>query len=286
MHRAQLLVDVPCRLGEGPNWHPDEKKLYWTDIEGRSIYRVDPENPSSLEQFEIGRRVGGFTLEKDGRWALMLDEGGLALWSPGNELDYIHSSIPTEEHTRFNDVIAGPRGEIYAGTMQSGGQAGRLYRIDPGGDLNIVREPVRTPNGMGFSPDRRLFYFIDTPDGVVYAYDYLADSPETLVEPRVFIEMERDGHPDGMTVDNEGNLWIAFWGGYRVECFSPDGKLLHHFELPVENVTSLVLVENRAYVTSASGHERPGRGELAGSVFTFEIPTLGVPEFRSNLAGR
>lgn len=281
----EVAANVPCTLGEGPLWHPEEQRLYWTDIEGRRIYRLDPVSGQHEVALEPGMRVGGITLEPDGSLILFGDHGQIAHAKDGG-LRTLVDGLPDEHGTRFNDVFAEVTGQVYAGTMPKEGRLGRFYRIDRTLQPHLLLEEIGCSNGMGFTPTRRHLYYIDTGVRKIYRFDY--DEATGLVSNQItFLETpESMGWPDGMTTDAEGNLWVAFWGGYGVRAFSPSGEELAYLELPVECVTApTILPDGRMFVTTAGGDKRKGPDDLAGSVFVVQLNVAGVLEQRSRLSG-
>lgn len=279
----EVAADVACKLGEGPLWHPDEAALYWTDIEGRRIYRLDPATGETSVAVEPGMRVGGMTLQHDGAILLFGDDGAIARLQ-GREVSLLLDRLPDEVGTRFNDVFADPEGRVFAGTMPKSDRLGRLYRIDPDLSYRVILEGIGCSNGMGLTPDGTGLYYTDTTVRRIYLFDYDQTTGE-LTNQRTALEFgEGVGYPDGMTVDAEGNLWVAFWGGSCVRCFAPNGEELALLELPAECVTCpVILPDGRMFVTTAGGDRRGEAGTLAGAVFVAHLGVAGVPESRSRL---
>ncbi|MBS3762525.1 MAG: SMP-30/gluconolactonase/LRE family protein, partial [Planctomycetes bacterium] len=223
-----MIADYACETGENPLWHPDEKKLYWVDIPNGRMFRYDPQSDEHEPCYE-GEVVGGFTVQQDGALLLFMARGAVKIWRDGN-LETIIPEIPGERDSRFNDVIADPEGRVFCGTMSTDKRKGRLYRLDTNGELNVVVEEVGTSNGLGFTLDRSKMYHTDTRTGRIYLYDYDRESGE-ISERRTFLQAPQEsGGPDGMTVDSEGCVWVAFWGGSRIARYSPDGEELERID--------------------------------------------------------
>lgn len=126
--------------GEGPVWHPLEKRLYWTDIETGRMFRYDPAS-GNHEQFYSGPRVGGFTVQPDGSLLLFRDKGNIALWRNGEIVKTIVEELPEEHAGRFNDVRADPQGRVFCGTLTNAApNTGRLYRLDTDGRITKIRD--------------------------------------------------------------------------------------------------------------------------------------------------
>lgn len=281
----ELIADVACICGENPLWHPDEERLYWTDIDSGRLYRYVPATGRHECCFE-GAAVGGFTLQADGSLLLFMARGAVRVWRDG-QIATVIESLQGEEGSRFNDVIADPRGRVFCGTMPTGDRPGSLYRLDTDGSIRRVVEGVKCSNGMGFTPDRKGFYFTDTGQMVIWLFDYDEDSG-SIGNRRDFVRApEGEGYPDGMTVDAEGCIWSARWDGSRLVRYSPSGEPLDRIDFPVRKVSSVTFGGPdyaEMYVTTAGGNRRQTDGEWAGSLFRVRAGVRGVPEYRSAVA--
>lgn len=281
----EVAVNVACHLGEGPIFHSDHRALYWTDIEGKRIHRLDVDSGEHTVAAEPGKRVGGVTIQADGALVLFGDDARVTIFQDG-ELHPVLPGISKERGTRFNDVFADPVGRVFAGTMPKEGQLGTLYRIDPDLSVHTILEGIGCSNGMGLSPDGKALYYIDTSPRKLYRFDYdsLSGRITNQTVLREFTEEEK--WPDGMTVDGLGNIWVAFWGGYCVRCLSPEGEILHKLDVPVEAVTApTILPDGTMYLTTAGGATRKGDSDLAGSLFRVQLDVPGVLEHRSRIGG-
>ena len=280
----QVIADYACEIGENPLWHAEEQRLYWTDIPRGRLYRYDP-RLNKHEQCYQGRPVGGFTIQHDGSLLLFMDRGTIASWRD-DSLQIVIPEIPSERNSRFNDVIADPRGRVFCGTMSSADSKGKLYRLDPDASIQVVVENVGCSNGMGFSPDHKTFYYTDSFAYEIYAFNYDEETGD-LRDRRVFARFaEADGMPDGMTVDSEGALWIAFWDGSHIMRMHRDGKIDQQWKFPARKVSSLTFAGpayRDLYLTTAGGNTRADDGVLAGSLLRIENIAQGVPEFLSNI---
>ncbi|MBN1250057.1 MAG: SMP-30/gluconolactonase/LRE family protein [Anaerolineae bacterium] len=288
----RMIVNVDCATGEGPLWHSDEDRVYWVDIPHGRLYRYDPATGAHELCFEgatagVGA-IGGFTIQEDGSLLLCMDKGAIAIWREGQPLDYIVEEIPEERNTRFNDVIAGPAGRVYCGTMPDGARAAHLYRLDTDGSLTLILDDVGLSNGMGFTPDRKHMYYTDTRKQKITLYDY-DEATGALSNPRIFIavpETPGEGHPDGMTVDAEGNVWSARWDGHCLVQYSPEGEELQRIDFPVAKVSCVTFGgpdTTDMYITTASVGNRAQEGPLAGALFHLNLGIKGLPEFRSKV---
>jgi sugar lactone lactonase YvrE len=247
------IANVSAVLGEGPLWDPRDEKLYWLDIKGEKIFRHDPKSsvneafaaPGNVSALALARR-GGFVCATRNGFARLVIENGAAGLTPIADPE---SSLPDN---RFNDGKADPAGGFWAGTMDDTEKAtaGSWWRLAPDGAVTKIDSGYRVTNGPAFDAARGRVFLTDSAKQKVY----VADTDGTGVnDKKIFLQFgEGDGYPDGMEVDAEGCLWIAFWDGFAVRRFSPDGALLMEIAMPVPRPTSLVIVDDNLFVTSAS----------------------------------
>ena len=280
----ELIADYQCVIGENPLWHPFEQRLYWIDIATGRLFRYDPAS-GRHEQCHAGAVAGGFTIQADGALLLFQARGAVQRWKDGH-LTTVIELIPEEVNTRFNDVIADPAGRVFCGTMSDGERPGRLYRLDPDGQLTRVLEGILCSNGLGFSPDRRTLYYTDSVANAIYAFDYEPQAG-SLSNQRVFAHVPPpEGMPDGLTVDADGGVWSARWGGGCVVRYTPDGREVSRWPFPAERVTSMIfggLDYSDLYVTTAGGEDRASLGRGAGALFRMRPGVRGLPEYPSRI---
>jgi D-xylonolactonase len=279
------IADFACHTGEGPLWHRQEKRLYWVDIPAGRLFRHDPETGRSSICYQ-GEAIGGFTVQADGSLLLFMARGAVAVWREGRPLETVVPEIPAERGSRFNDVIADPEGRVYCGTMPTGEEPGRLYRLDRDGSLTVILEGVGCSNGLAFTLDHRAVYYTDSARRVIYLFDYDRASG-SLTNQRVFLDTgSEEGVPDGMTVDSEGYIWSARWDGGCVVRYTPDGREERRVSLPARKVSSVTFGGrdwSRLYLTTAGGDDREHEGPGAGALFRFDPGVRGVPEFLSRV---
>ena len=281
----RLIADYGCVCGEGPMWHPDEKCLYWLDIPRGRLFRYDPDAGQHEMCFETDE-IGGFTIQTDGSLLLFMVRCAIKAWHDGQWTTLIED-VPEERGTRFNDVIADPAGRVFCGTMSSPDRPGRLYRLDLDGTLTQVAADLGTPNGLGFTPDRKAMYFTDSRAHTIYVYDY-DDATGALSNRRTFIKTPDDeGVPDGMTVDAEGCVWTAKWNGSCLVRYRPDATEERRIAFPAKRVSCVTFGGDDytdLYITTAGGDNKPEEGPGAGALFHMNLGIQGVPEFRSRIA--
>ncbi len=280
----ELIADYQCVIGEGPLWHPGERRLYWIDIAKGRIFRYEPATGRHEQCYE-GEVIGGFTIQADGALLLFMAKGAVKIWREG-ALTTVVDEIPDERSSRFNDVIADPAGRVFCGTMTSPEHAGRLYRLDSDARLTTVVDGVGTSNGLGFTPDRKQMYYTDTRKREIYLFDY--DRASGAISHRgLFVKVpEGEGGPDGMTVDAEGYVWSARWGGNCLVRYTPEGVEERRIVFPAKKVSSVVFGGDDytdMYITTAGGDHKDVEGAGAGALFRLRLGIRGVPEFPSRI---
>ena len=283
--QPELIADYACECGEGPLWHPTEKRVYWVDIPAGRLLRYTPGTGEHAVCYEAPEAIGGFTIQADGSLLLFLARGAVHVWRDG-ALTTVVEDIPDERETRFNDVIADPAGRVFCGTMPAKDRPGRLYRLDTDGTATKVLEGVGTSNGMGFTPDRTRMYHTDSHVGTIYCFD-CDEATGALSNRRVFFTRPREqGCPDGMTVDAEGYVWTAIWDGGCALRLAPDGTEDRRIAFPAKKVSCVTFGGEDytdLYVTTAGGNAKETDGDAAGALFRIVPGVRGVPEFPSRV---
>ncbi len=279
------IADYRCETGEGPRWHPLERRIYWLDIPPGRIFRYEPSTGRHEQVFEAGEAIGGITVQEDGALLLFGARGRVSRWREGN-LETLIEEIPEEREGRFNDVIADPEGRVFCGTMPVGERPGRLYRLERDGTLATVLEDAGLSNGMGFGPDPTVFYHTDTAKGTISRFRYDAESG-ALSEGQVVVRVEPEaGAPDGLAIDAGGDLWSARWGGGGVVRYAADGSEKERVAFPAKKVSSIAFAgddSETAYVTTAGGGDKATEGAGAGALFRVRLGVGGGPAFLSRV---
>ena len=237
--QAELVLDTRCGLGEGPVWDEREGWLYWVDIMAGRIHRWRP-GTAAQEAMETQEPVGAAALREGGGLVCALQSGFAVAARFGSALEPLACYEGASPELRMNDGKCDTAGRFWAGTMAFDFRpgAGALYRLDPGGAVTRVLDGVTISNGMDWSADGTRMYYIDSPRRTVDVFDFDA-APGAIANRRTVIEIpEEAGVPDGMTLDAEGRIWVALWGGGAVRCYSPEGKLEEVIEVAAPQTTS------------------------------------------------
>lgn len=287
MHTPTCIADTTHHTGEGPLWHPEENRLFWVDIPPGRLYSYDPATKSHSLAYEFPDvPLGGFTIEQDGA-LLCFTHSAVLRYVPGSDTATQVASIDAD--TRFNDVIADPKGRVFCGTMPGETELGDLYRLDPDGQSQVVINDVDISNGMGFSPDLSRFYFTESNTNRIFVYDYTAETGH-ISNGRALVEIPPDGGiPDGMTVDSAGNIWSARWNGSKIVQYTEAGETLQQVSFPAKKVSAVTFGGSNyteLYVTTAlNDNSRDREGSGAGGLFRIQdVSPSGTAEYRSDIA--
>ncbi|MDB5688511.1 MAG: hypothetical protein JWL91_387 [Sphingomonas bacterium] len=270
-------------LGEGPVWIAREQALYWLDIAGRTVHRYDPATGEAT-RWPAPFRITSIAPRAEGGFVGGSERGLVLIDASLGRFDVLVDPEPHLPGNRFNDGAVDPAGRFWAGTMDDAEEqaTGALYRLDA--DLGWSRhdEGYRVTNGPAFSPDGRILYHTDSAARRIYRFALGGDGG--LSDKRILAHFgQADGHPDGMAVDREGCLWVAFWDGWCVRRLSPEGEQIGLLPLPVQRPTSCAFGGadlELLFVTSATiGLDEAARSAqpLAGGLFLAQPGVAGVP---------
>ena len=265
-------------LGEGLVWDAGRQVLWFVDIKGGKLFRHDPATGATDGWSVPGGMLTTVDVASDGR-LIGTTRNALVEIKVGDStgiLNLDHLSHPPEWHERlrFNDGAFAPDGAFWAGFMDDTEEQalGGWWRFAPDGTATLMGGDVKVANGPAFDAANGRTYLTDSARGTVWVMD--GWTPEAFESRRVFRQFDgdRDGYPDGMTVDDRGRVWIAFWEGARVQAFNPDGSDGPAIETSALKPTKPAIVDGQIYVTSASiGLDRDAAlGD--GGLFRADLP--------------
>jgi len=271
------------RLGEGVRFVDGEIVLV-DIVEGRLLRVVPDHGETPLEGLaRVTLPLGAVAplADRPGVWIAAVGDG-LAVLEPPGDLTWIaHLEADRPVELRMNDAAADPAGRFFAGSMATDGtpEAGRLWRLDPDGTTQVVLDGISIPNGPAFDRERAVAYLADSAKGLLWRIpvDQASGDLGTPVELALFAPGE--GSPDGMTVDDEGRLWVACWGAACVRCLSPDGEELARVPVPATQPASVALTPTRPgrlWVASATV-ELEAPGPLDGALFYIPVDATAPP---------
>ncbi len=279
MRHATLYLDAKAELAEGPVWDDRTNRLSWIDIE-RGELHLDK------QVFRLGVKIGAAVPCQSGQF-LLATANGFELFDPVSERRTPLADPEREiADNRMNDGKSDARGRFWGGSLSTTRQPGTaaFYVLDGDGSVRKAIDGLTNSNGLGWSPDGRTLYHIDTPTLEVRAFDFDLDST-TLSGRRTVVRFpDGVGRPDGMCVDAEGFLWIAHWNGGCVSRWNPvDGRQLESVSLPVRRVSSCCFGDadlGTLYITTARhglSEEELERQPIAGGIFSFRPGVPGLP---------
>jgi sugar lactone lactonase YvrE len=281
----------PMAVGESPLWDPAEACLYWVDIDGFAVHRLDPASGAhrswsmDSEPSALGRHAGGglVVARRSGFAHLDTASGALTPIAPA----------PYDTATsRFNDGRVDPAGRFWAGTMYEPRDrpAAEMFRLERGQVQRVWSGGMTNSNGLAFSPDGRTMYHADTTSHRIDRYDFDV-ATGTVSNRRTFHSFSADktapdygGRPDGAAVDSEGAYWCAMFEGGRLLRFAPDGSLLREVKLPLRCPTMIAFggADLRTLYITSAGRKRPPQERaqypLSGCVLSMRVDVAGPPE--------
>ncbi len=293
LENLEVVGAISSLLGEGPVWDAKQEIIYWIDILNGHLHSYQPKNKIQ-KTIALDQLIGSYALSSNGKIIAALKDGIYWVDKQTGQKELIIQPETQLPNNRFNDGKCDPAGRFWAGTMSltEDKEAGSVYVMEENKEAQsisskIVISKVTISNGMAWSKDGSTFYFIDTPSSEVIAYDYDLNTGQ-IKNKRVVISIPiAEGFPDGMTIDTEGMLWVAHWGGWQVTRWNPlTGKQLHSISLPAAKITSctfggahltdLYITSAKVGLSSQELMEQP----LAGSLFI--VPNCGYQGYAAD----
>lgn len=288
--KPEIIVNLNCIIGEGPVYDIGKNILYWIDLIGNKIHAYNLTD-QCVTSMSLDQNVGSIAVRKQGGLVAALQNGFYFV-------DVLHETIikigdpeSDKPKNRFNDGKCDIQGRFWAGTMCKDLDTGygdyrpegALYCLSPDLSYQCKLEGVILSNGLGWSPDNKTMYFIDSPRLTVTGYDYDSISGE-IDNPRQVVKIpELMGIPDGMCVDEEGMLWVALWGGHAITRWNPsNGQLIDEIDLPALNVSSCSFGGkdlDELYITTARIGTNTIKYPDAGGIFRIKPGVKGLPAY-------
>lgn len=278
VYHAEVFYEERFTLGECPVWDERASRLYWADIKGNRVHSADGSGFHHRSQ-DFGQNVGCFALDVEGGLILGLTSGLYRLRVDGR---YQRLPLTTSPLTRFNDGKCDPMGRFWCGgtDLFEGGWRNQasLYIVERDKATEVFGG-VGCSNGLAFSGDCRKLWYIDTARHRVDVIDLDGGGRRPGRRQTAFEVPERDGYPDGMSMDVDGNLWIAHWGAGYVACHRPDGEVIARVMVPASKASSCCFGGpdmRTLFITTAAEGIPEEQEPLAGSVFCARLPVAGA----------
>ena len=286
---VQLAFKMPMQLGESPLWHPQEKRLYWIDIDGRAIHCLDPQT-NMHRAWPLPSEPGAIAWSAAGGLIVAMRSGLATLDTNSGALDMFANAPYDPRHERFNDGRCDAAGRFWVGTLYEPRDRPNavLYALERG-VLRDSGKRATVSNGVAFSPDQRTLYHSDTTSHTITAYDYDAASG-TTERGRQFHRFSSErgpdygGRPDGAAVDSQGNYWCAMYEGGRLLQLDAGGAILREILLPVRCPTMMAFGGSdlrTLYITTVSSKrsaEELAACPLSGCLLSLRVDVPGQPE--------
>ncbi len=282
---VRCVLDAKARLGECPRWDNLTQTLYWVDIKSFELHAFHPE--SKTDRFlKLPEEIGCFSLRDKGGFIAGMRSGFAYIDSLEGGISYIGDPEAHKSDNRFNDGRCDRRGRFWAGTINEAksAQDGALYRLDIQKHIKYMAGHVLTSNGLAFSPDDKTLYYSDTPNHVIYAYDFDLVTGD-IANKRVFQKFPvGKGRPDGAAIDQEGCYWSALYDGASVVRLSPEGDILQKVAIPAQHCTMPAFGGpdlKTVYVTTARDGTCAAdlqKYPQAGGIFAFQVDVAGLAE--------
>jgi sugar lactone lactonase YvrE len=280
---VECIWPVAAKLGEGPFWSAKESALWFVDIKSRRIHRCD-ENALAQRSWDAPEEIGFVLPTTDHRMVAGM-KSGLYTFDPANGSFSLLTLVDNHQPgNRLNDACVDPDGRIWFGSMDNAetSPTGSFYSFDRNG-LRCCDQGYVITNGPAVCPAGRTLYHVDTLARTIYASEL--DGRGGIRNKRAFVQIEKPGaYPDGPVVDSEGCVWIALYGGWGVQRYSPAGELIETIDLPVSACTKVAFggADLRTlFITTAwksLSEEERAREPLAGGLFRVRVETPGLPQ--------
>lgn len=282
MHKPELLIEAEYLLGEGPVWDADTNSLYWVNILAGDIHQLNI-TTNQHNTFNVGQLIGAVVIRKGGGLVAAMQHGFYFVDFDNKALEFITDPEELLPNNRFNDGKCDAAGRFWAGTMpfSENEATGSLYMLDTNLKATLKVPHVTISNGLAWTADNNTMFYIDTPTRYIVAYDFDVRSGN-ISNKRIAVDVAHEkGYPDGMTIDDNGMLWVAYYGGWQIVQYNPlTGEALQRIHFPVANITCCTFggpMLSDMYVTTARKElsaEELETQPLAGSVFV--VKNIGI----------
>lgn len=289
MKKADSIVSSQCALGEGPIWDDRRQQIFWVDILGKAVHRAD-ENGNDHRIFSTPDYVSNIFLTEDGEELILCLPDAFYLWNPENDELKKWIDLPHYDPAiRTNDGFCDPHGNLWIGTMALSElpNLGKLYMLDSEKKWHVMLDKTSISNGIRCSPDGLDYYYIDTPTQLIRKFRFDPEAKTWEFQKNVAYIPPESGHPDGMSMDAEGKLWISVWNGYGVLRLDPDtGTFEKKIEVAAPQVSANIFGgknNDQLLITTARkelSEEKLTEFPLTGDLFKVSMEVKGGETYR------
>jgi sugar lactone lactonase YvrE len=287
MNRFQAVVasERAYGLGEGPVWDPARERVLWVDINAGRVHSGTLRNGTVAPgaSLDFPETVGAVACAQDGR-LVVAGQRDVYEVRPDGSRAHLAALLDAGRDSRLNDGACDPSGRFLVGSLALDGRTGEecLWQLGRDGAIATIDDDLTLSNGLGWSPDGATLYSTDTVPGVVWARPYEPSSGSWGERAAALRIEDRSGSPDGLCVDDDGNLWIAIWGAGEVRCHAPGGECLAVVSVPAPHVSCPAFVgpgQDTLLITTARDElpaEELERCPLSGHLFTARVGATGL----------
>ena len=239
----EIISDNKCLLGESPIWHETTKNFIWLDYLKSEIFFYNTINKSiSSQKINLETPLGGISLYNKIESLIISHKKGLSILNLNtfNTVEFVHPES-TKKDVIYNDLKIDRNKNLWISTshIDETEDKGSLWSLDSNKNLKLIDTGFKVSNGPAFSPCGNYIYFNDTFSYKTFVYQFSKGDNKKIKKELFYTFNDEEGYPDGVTVDEDGSVWIAHWGSGLISKQSPDGKILDRINLPSKNLTSL-----------------------------------------------
>jgi sugar lactone lactonase YvrE len=285
--RAEQILAAQAKLGEGPIWDDRCSAYWWIDIVEKKLFQFEPVSKRNLE-WQLDEMPGTVVARKSGGLMLSMQSGFASFDPDSSKIEWIAVPEFDNPDNRFNDGKCDPAGRFWAGTMRVEDHmeifTGSLYSLEADGHAaKRLGDDLGVPNGIVWSKDATKMYWIDSPRRGIYRFDYDLATGDIKNQTCIFRAPEEIGFPDGMSIDTDDKLWVAFWGGWCVARICPEtSEILAKVSVPVSAPTACAFGgpnHDQLLITTASiglSEEERSQQPMAGDLFVADVQAKGI----------
>lgn len=289
---AQSKVSSQCALGEGPIWDDQREQIFWVDILGNAVHWSN-EDGMDHQSFQTPDYVSNIFLTKEGDDLILCLPDAFYLWNPESKNLKKWIEMPDyDPHVRTNDGFCDIHGNLWIGTMalSEKPKLGKLYLLDADQNWHTMLDETSISNGIRCSSDGTTYYYIDTPTQLIREFRFDSDAITWEFVRNVIEIPVEEGHPDGMSMDAEGRLWVSLWNGYGVVCVDPEkGEVVDRVEVAAPQVSANIFGgknQDRLFITTARKELSESKLDaypLTGDLFYVPMNVTGSETYRRDV---